>query len=151
MLRLLLRFIGMGHFSDPWVPIHMGLLPDTKHCGLHMRRECREHFLCHRFERKPLVSDPGMHHGTCVAHVTWCMSGSLTRGSGENVPSIPGACATSNFTYLARGPLAECLLNVFLIILGTTWDNMCASMTCSLAPCLDAAPRHHIHRMPDTS
>ena len=29
-------------------------------------------------QRKPLVSDPGMHHGTCVMHVPWCMSGSLT-------------------------------------------------------------------------
>ena len=24
-------------------------------------------------------SDPDTHHGTCVTHVTWCMSGSLTR------------------------------------------------------------------------
>ena len=46
-----------------------------------------------RFLRKPLVSDPGMHHGTCVTHVPWCMSGSLTCGDGENVPGIPGACA----------------------------------------------------------
>ena len=44
-------------------------------------------------QRKPLVSDPGMHHGTCVTHVPWCMSGSLTRGGGENVPGIPGARA----------------------------------------------------------
>ena len=47
-----------------------------------------------RFQRKPLVSDPGMHHGTCVTHVPWCMSGLLTCGDGENVPGIPGACAT---------------------------------------------------------
>ena len=46
-----------------------------------------------RFQRKPLVSDPGMHHGTCVTHVSWCMSGSLTCGDGENVPGIPSACA----------------------------------------------------------
>ena len=26
------------------------------------------------------VSDPGMHHDTCVAHVPWCMPGSLTSG-----------------------------------------------------------------------
>ena len=51
-----------------------------------------------------IVSDPGMLHGTCVMHMPWCMSGSLTRGGGENVPGIPGACATRNFTYLARGP-----------------------------------------------
>ena len=49
-----------------------------------------------RFQRKPLVSDPGMHHGTCVTHVPWCMSGSLTCGDGENVPGIPGACAPAN-------------------------------------------------------
>ena len=46
-----------------------------------------------RFQRKPLVSDPGMHHGTCVTLVPWCMSRSLTCGDGENVPGIPGACA----------------------------------------------------------
>ena len=46
-----------------------------------------------RIQRKPLVSDPGMPHGTCVTHVPWCMSGSLTCGDGENVPGIPGACA----------------------------------------------------------
>ena len=61
----------------------------------------------HRLQRKPLVSDPGMHHGTCVTHVPWCMLGSLTRGGGENVPGIPGAYATHNFTYLARGPLSN--------------------------------------------
>ena len=82
----------------------MGLLPDTQNCGLRMSRECREHFPSHRLQRKPLVSDPVMHHGTCVTHVPWCMSGSLNRGGGENVPGIPGTCATHNFTYLARGP-----------------------------------------------
>ena len=69
-----------------------------------MRRECRESFPRHRLQRKPLVGDPGMHHGTCVTHVPWSMSGSLTRGGGENVPCIPIACATRNFTYLVRGP-----------------------------------------------
>ena len=72
-----------------------------------MRRESRERFPRHRLQRKPLVSDPGMHHGTCVTHVTWCMSGSLTRVGGENIPGIPGACATRNFTYLVRGPLPD--------------------------------------------
>ena len=71
-----------------------------------MRRECREAFHRHRLQRKPLVSYPGMHHGTCVTHVPWSMSGSLTRGGGGNVPGIPSACATRNFTYLVRCPLA---------------------------------------------
>ena len=26
------------------------------------------------------ISDPNMHHGTCVTHVPWCMPGSLTSG-----------------------------------------------------------------------
>ena len=46
-------------------------------------------FPCHRLQKKPLVSDPNMHHGTCVTHVPWCMMGLLTsmsvllnRGSG---------------------------------------------------------------------
>ena len=43
----------------------MGLLPETQNCGLRMRQECREHFPRHRLQRKPQVSDPGMHHGTC--------------------------------------------------------------------------------------
>ena len=70
-----------------------------------MRLEWRERFPRHRLQRKPLVSDPGMHRGTCLKLVSWCMPGSLTRSGGENVPGIPGACATSNFTYLVRGPL----------------------------------------------
>ena len=28
----------------------------------------------------PRISDPNMHHGTCVTHVLWCMPGSLTSG-----------------------------------------------------------------------
>ena len=71
-----------------------------------MRRECREHFPRHQFHWKSLFSDPGMHHGTCITHVLWSMSGSLTRRGGGDVPGIPGACATRNFTYLVGGPWA---------------------------------------------
>ena len=61
----------------------------------------------------PRVSDPDMHDGTCVTHVPSCMTGSLTssflwsRLRGINVPGIPGACATRNFTYLARAPCPQ--------------------------------------------
>ena len=58
--------------NTPWVQrsvicelLSMGLLPDR---GFRMRRECRERFPHHQLKRKPLVSDPGMHHGTCVSH-----------------------------------------------------------------------------------
>ena len=72
-----------------------------KNRQLRMRQELRERFPHHRLQRKSPVSDPDMHHGTCTTHVPWCMLGSLTRGGGENVPGIPGAC---NFTYLVSGP-----------------------------------------------
>ena len=96
-----------------WVNMYMnryewhltkGLLPVTQNCGLRMHRECWERFPRHRIQRKPPVSDPGMHYGTCVTRVPWCMWGSLTHHGGENVPGIPDACAICNFTYLARGP-----------------------------------------------
>ena len=87
--------------------LNMDLFPDTHNCGLRMRQECRERFPRHRFQRKPLISDPALHHGTCVTHVPWCMSGSLACGGGENVPGIPGARATRNFPYLVRGPCSQ--------------------------------------------
>ena len=85
----------------------MDLFPDTQNCRLRMRRECWERFPRHWLQMKPPVSDPGMHHGTCFTHVPWCMSWPQTRGGGENVPGIPGACAPRNLTYLARGPLRQ--------------------------------------------
>ena len=33
-----------------------------------------------KFSPLPRVSDPNMHHGTCVTHVPWWMPGSLTSG-----------------------------------------------------------------------
>ena len=88
-----------------------------------MRRECGERFPLDRLQRRPLVSGPGMHLGTCVTHVPWCLSGSLTRGGGENVPGIPGACATRNFTYLQRGPWSS---------LGTTGSSYLEYMNITL-------------------
>ena len=32
------------------------------------------------FSPRLWVSDPDMHHGTCVTHVPWCMPGSLSSG-----------------------------------------------------------------------
>ena len=40
-----------------------------------MRQGCRERFSC-----QLQVSDPDMHHGTCVTVVPWCIAGSLTSG-----------------------------------------------------------------------
>ena len=84
------------------------------------------------FSPLPRVNDPDMHHGTCVTHVPWCMPGSLTSGfsfevgGGKNVPGIPGACATRNFTYLARGP----------------WHIYCCPATCPARPLWVISPQH---------
>ena len=113
----------------------MGLLPDKQICRLRMRWEGRERFPRHQIQRKPVFSDPGMHHGTCVTHVPWCMSGSLTGGSGENVPSIPGACATRNFTYLVRGPWRQ-LTVAWNSLYPTAWVPWTENYP-SLAACLE--------------
>ena len=78
------------------------------------------------FSPPQLVSDPDMHHGTCVTHVPWCMPGPLTSGFlwsrlRENVPGIPGACATGNFTYLVRGP---CNIVLYWTMLQARLDYM---------------------------
>ena len=47
------------------------------------------------FSPYPQVSDPDMHHGTCVTHVPWCMPGSLISGflwnrrRGKTFPAFP--------------------------------------------------------------
>ena len=99
----------------------MGLLPDTQNWGMRMRRECQKRFPRHRVQRKPIDSDPDMHHGTCVTHVPWCMSGLLTRGDGANVPGIPGACVTRNFTYLVRGICMALILAIGRVFEWMRW------------------------------
>ena len=80
----------------------MGLLPDALNWGLRMRRECRKRFPRHRLQRKPLVSDPDIHHGTCVMHVPWCMSGPPAQGGGKTFPAFPAHAQPHNFTYRAK-------------------------------------------------
>ena len=53
------------------------------------------------FSPSPQVSDPDMHHGTCVTHVPWCMPGSLTssflwnRRRGKTFPAFPAHAQTA--------------------------------------------------------
>ena len=85
---------GDSHFEDKTVMRssyleHGPLTRCVKLWFAYARRECREHFPNRWLQRKTLVSDPGMHHGTCVTHMPWCMSGSLTRGGGKTFPAFP--------------------------------------------------------------
>ena len=107
----------------------MGLFPDTHICGLNMRQGCRERFPRHYLYRKPPVSDPGMHHGTCVTRVPWCMSESLTHAGWENVPGIPGACINRNFAYLVRGPCMRRIWRLcYVLDIGQNWTNLVSSL-----------------------
>ena len=81
-----------GFFSDPF-DVPWASCQIRKIAGCACAGNAGNVFPRRRLQRKPLVSDPGMHHGTCVTHVPWCMSGSFNCGDGENVPGIPGACA----------------------------------------------------------
>ena len=70
----------------------------------------------------PWVNDPGIHHGTCVTHVSWCKSGFLTsdfpcsRWWGKRYTDIPGPCAaTRKFEYFGRGPLQSISLTAHII------------------------------------
>ena len=74
-----------------------------------MRRECLEHFSRHWLQRKPLVSDRGMHHDTCVSQVSWCMSGSLNLGCGKNVPRPSRRMHNPQF-YVSGKRLIACIL-----------------------------------------
>ena len=80
-----------------------------------MRRECRERFPRHRELAIP----------TCIKTRAWrtwrdaCQDSllvvSIEVGGRENVPGIPGACATHNFTYLVRGPLTGFVRSMLLM------------------------------------
>ena len=67
-----------------------------------------------------LPKDEGVNNAGNVFHaidfkgnhyLSWCMSGSLTRGDRENIPDITRACAIHNFTDLAKAhTMAKLLL-----------------------------------------
>ena len=60
----------------------------------------------------PQVSDSDMHHGTCVAHVPWCMPGSLT--SGFLWSRWRGICSRNPQFYVSvRDSLSFTLFNAF--------------------------------------
>ena len=82
------------------------------------------------FSPPPRLSNPGMHHGTCVMHTSWCMPGSLTSGSfwsrwRAKRPGISGACTTRNFAYLARGPLTKAITISVLWSMRPTYSPVC--------------------------
>ena len=76
----------------------------------------RERFPRHRLQRKPSVSDPGMHHGT------WCMSGSLTHGDGKTFPVLPAHAQPAILRVSDKRPIGWLLSGAKLIIDDVTFD-----------------------------
>ena len=78
----------MVSFRFPTIPTSWASYQIRKIAGCACARNAGNVFPRRRFQMKQLVSDPGMHHGTCVTHVPWCMSGSLTCGDGKTFPAF---------------------------------------------------------------
>ena len=86
---------NLGMFQDVAQAVWMGFLSDTKNCMLGMHRECWERYPRHWLQRKPLVSIPAVGDARAVLSV-----GITNPWWRENVPGIPGTCATHIFTYM---------------------------------------------------
>ena len=78
----------------------MGLLRDTHNCRLRMRRECRERFPHHRFQRKLLVSRH-VRHARAVVHV-----GIVCPRLGKTFPAFP-AHAHPQFYVSGKRPIDD--------------------------------------------
>ena len=76
-------------FPNLWREILAWAYQMRKNAGCACAGNAGNVFPHRRLQRKQLVSDPGMHHGTCVTHVLWCMSGSLTSGDGKMFSAFP--------------------------------------------------------------
>ena len=83
----------------------MGLLPDTQNCGCACAGNAGNVFPATAGKRSRHASRH-VRHARAVMHAGIAnLRYPLKSAAGENVPGIPGACATCNFTYLVRGPL----------------------------------------------
>ena len=93
----------------------MGLLPDTQNCGCACAGNAGNVFPVTAGKRSRHASRH-VRHARAVMHAGIAnLRYPLKSAAGENVPGIPGACATCNFTYLVRGPLERGFLWTFQV------------------------------------
>ena len=91
----------------------MGLLPDTQNCGCACAGNAGNVFPVTAGKRSRHASRH-VRHARAVMHAGIAnYRFPLKSAAGENVPGIPGACATCNFTYLVRGPWDEIQFSLF--------------------------------------
>ena len=93
------KYGASGDHFTPYIYIMRNIL---------MHRECRERFTRHQLQRKPRVIDPGMHHGTCISHVPWCMTVGITnpRWRGKRSRHSRGM-HNSQFYVSAKRPIVD--------------------------------------------
>ena len=87
--------------------LHTQVLSPCASCQIPKIAYCAWTGMPGTFSPPPWVSDPDMHHGTCVMHVPWCMPGSLTSGfhwSRCRGKRSQHSRRMRNLTYLVRGP-----------------------------------------------
>ena len=69
--------LGQGSCGQAWWPSWSGYGPLARYVKLRFAHAPK---MPGTFSPPLRVSDPDMHHGTCVTHVPWCMPGSLNIG-----------------------------------------------------------------------
>ena len=88
----------------------MSLLPNTSNCGCACAGNARNGFPATTGKQSRYASRH-VRDARAVMHAGIANSRfPFNSAAGENVPGIPGACATRNFTYLVRGPWCGRLL-----------------------------------------
>ena len=82
----------------------MGLLPDTQNCGCACAGNAGNVFPVAAGKRSRHASRH-VRYARAVMHAGIAKKQFPSKSAaGENVPGIPGACATCHFAYLVRGP-----------------------------------------------
>ena len=85
-------------------PCFMGLLPDTQNCGCACAGNAGNVFPVAAGKRSRHASRH-VRYARAVMHAGIAKKQFPSKSAaGENVPGIPGACATCHFAYLVRGP-----------------------------------------------
>ena len=85
----------------------MGLLPDTQNCGCACAGNAGNVFPVAAGKRSRHASRH-VRYARAVMHAGIAKKQFPSKSAaGENVPGIPGACATCHFAYLVRGPCRD--------------------------------------------
>ena len=114
----------------------MGLLPDTQNCGCACAGNAGNVFPVTAGKRSRHASRH-VRHARAVIHAGIAnLRFPLKSAAGENVPGIPGACATCNFTYLVRGPCRQIARVVSIL----WWRHQMETFSALLAICAGNSP-----------